>query len=141
MECSAHIQHADFESDQLGVLSSSEMFASLVSVDWHEEISRFTEMYLLQQETCPPGFYAYRPSHEYLACYPASESRFILNFCLVSGHSLFGKEQLRELTLQPIEPGKAREMIEVFATLNSDELLRRLESEELAEPGVASSEK
>jgi len=141
MECTAAIQHADLECDELDVLSRSEIFPRLMSVDWQKEVSCFAERHLLQQETCPPGFYVYRPSAEYLACYPASESRFILNFCLIAGRTFLGKERWREITLQPAGPEKVREMIEAFATLRSDELLSRLESEDAAEPGVFSSEK
>ncbi len=132
MECSVAIQHADFVSDELGVLPPSEIFARLMSVVWEKEVFRFSEMYLLQKKTCPPGFYIYRPSQEYLACYPVSESRFLLNFCLVSGKTLLGRERLKELMLQPAKPEKVRELIDAFTTLDSDELLQRLGLERLA---------
>jgi hypothetical protein len=112
-----------------------------MAVNWGEECARFAGKWVLQEEACSPGLYVYRPSGEFLACYPGGDSLFVLNFCLVSGRTRRGQEQTQELTLQPLPLKRVRDLIEAFASLDSGSLLKTLEPYPRAEPGMVSTVK
>lgn len=132
----ASIQHGNLESDEFGELSPDDAFARLTGHDWGEDLRLFLERKLTGEESCPPGFYLYRPSKEYLACYPASEGRFLLDFSVAHGRNLAGRTKQKKITLAPLPPAEVRELIEIFAAGTPGEIWNILSEREIVAGGL-----
>ena len=136
MNLRAAIQHADLTSEELGELSIEAIYSRLTTTSWDEDLRLFAERWLQTQECCPPGLYLYRPTEEYLACYPVSQGRFLLNFCLTTGRGFFGRKRSREFAVAPVTPEKAKELIRVFASSSSEGIVDVVSQEALLQGAV-----
>lgn len=133
---SASIQHGDLETDELGDLSPGDAFARLTGHDWGEDVRLFLGRKLTGAESCPPGFYLYRPSGEYCAVYPASKGRFLLDFSIAQGRNLAGRTKQKKITLAPLPAAEVRELFEIFAAGTPGEIWNVVSEREIVAGGL-----
>ena len=136
MSLRAAIQRADLASEELGELSIEAIFSRLTGTSWDEDFRLFAERWLQGQQCCPPGLYLYRVTEECLACYPVSQGRFLLNFCLTTGRGFFGRKRSKEFAVAPATPEKAEELIRVFASSSSEDIVDTVSQETLVRGGI-----
>jgi len=136
MMLKASIQHSDLASEELGELEAERAYQRLAAIDWPEELRQFCERFVQKDPVCPPGFYLARAGNEHMACHPASEGRFVLSIWVRRRTGLLFWRKRKQFALMPAAPGKVRELIAMFATADSPELMQALSREPQLDKGV-----